>query len=231
MRHIRLDRSGARVGWLLRVILLVLALGIAMVNEHRHFGELLFVYASMATASALAGRLYFSGVQGLWGNPLQGAGQLGVLVIAVLATFNEIWREVQPPHSTLLLIPGALTLLSVWLAWRLARSDGALLPCMFAALTPVLYLLDALADTRAGLVSVLGHVYALTLAAALIRTGLSQGRLALANQGAGLIAAVVLLRFFDSDLSYVVRGVGFIVTGSGFFAANVWLRRRLRNTK
>jgi hypothetical protein len=39
---------------------------------------------------------------------------------------------------------------------------------------------------------------------------------------------LVLLRFFDSDLSYVVRGVGFIITGAGFFATNLWLRRQVR---
>ena len=50
----------------------------------------------------------------------------------------------------------------------------------------------------------------------------------MANQGAALIAALILLRFFDSDLSYIVRGVGFIVTGAGFVAATLWLRRRVR---
>jgi len=75
---------------------------------------------------------------------------------------------------------------------------------------------------------VLAHLYALALAAALIRSGVAQGELPLANLGVLLISALVLLRFFDSDLSYVLRGVGFIVTGVGFFAANLWLRRRLR---
>ena len=73
----------------------------------------------------------------------------------------------------------------------------------------------------------LAHLYALALAAALIRSGVAQGELPLANLGV-LLSALVLLRFFDSDLSYVLRGVGFIVTGVGFFAANLWLRRRLR---
>lgn len=227
MRQIRLDRFSARVAWLLRVALLVLATGLAAVQDHRQLDELLLAYASMAAVAALAGRLYFSGARGLWGNPLQGAGQLVVLAIALLMTIREIWHDVAMPHSTLLPIPCALGLVALWLAAKLARRDGPLLPFVFAALTPVLFLLDALAAHQPGLVSVLGHCYALLLAAALIRTGLHQGRLGLANEGAGLIAAVVLLRFFNDDLSYVVRGVGFIVTGAGFFAANVWLRRRM----
>lgn len=228
MRHIRIDRASARVAWLLRVALLVLVAGLAIAPDHRQFGELLFVYASMAAAAAVGGRLYFSGVRGLWGNPLQGAGHLGAWVIALLMTVKEVWPEVDVPHSTLFVIPCVLGLLAFWLAAQLARREGALLPFVLAALTPALFLLDALAPYQPGLVSALGHAYALALAAALIRTGLHQGRLGLANEGAGLIAAVILLRFFNDDLSYVVRGVGFIVTGAGFFAANVWLRRRLR---
>ena len=37
-----------------------------------------------------------------------------------------------------------------------------------------------------------------------------------------------LHRFFASDLSYMVRGIGFIVTGAAFFVAILWLRRRMR---
>ncbi len=229
MRHIRLDRASARVAWLLRVVLLVLVAGLAVAPHHRQFGELLFVYAGMAAAATLAGRLYFSGIHGLWGNPLQGAGHLGVLVIALLMTVREIWPAVDLPHSTLLLIPCALGLLAFWLAAQLAQREGLLLPSVLAALVPTVFLLDALAPNQPGLVSVLAHAYALLLAAALIHTGLRQGSLGLANQGAGLMAAVVLLRFFNDDLNYIVRGVGFIVTGGGFFAANVWLRRRLRS--
>jgi hypothetical protein len=228
MRQIRIDRGSSRVAWLLRVALLVVVAGLAVAPDYRRESELFFVYAGMAAATALGGRLYFSGVQGLWGNPLQGAGHVGVLVVAVLATVNDVWREAQIPHSTLLLIPCALGILAVWFAWQLARNDGPMLPCAIAALTPTIFLLDALALRGPSLVIMLAHLYALMLAAALIRTGLRDGRLGLANEGAGLIAAVVLLRFFDSDLSYVVRGVGFIVTGAGFFAANFWLRRRVR---
>ncbi len=228
MRHIRVDRGSSRVAWLLRVALIVIVAGIAVAPDYRQWNELLFVYAGMATAAALAGSLYFSGVRGLWGNPLLGAGHLGVLAIALLMTVHDVWREVHAPHSALLLIPCVLGLLAVWFAAQLMRSEGVLLPFAIAALTPMVFLLDALAPQQPSMVIVLAHVYVLTLAAALIRTGLRDGRLGLANEGAGLIAVLVLLRFFDSDLSYVVRGVGFIVTGAGFFATNLWLRRYVR---
>ena len=33
-------------------------------------------------------------------------------------------------------------------------------------------------------------------------------------------------RFFDSDLSFVTRGIGFIIVGLGFLVANVLLFKR-----
>jgi len=41
-----------------------------------------------------------------------------------------------------------------------------------------------------------------------------------------LIAALAICRFFDSDLSFVTRGIGFIIVGLGFLVANVLLFKR-----
>jgi hypothetical protein len=41
-----------------------------------------------------------------------------------------------------------------------------------------------------------------------------------------LIAALAISRFFDSDLSFVTRGLGFIAVGAGFLVANIVLFKR-----
>src|SRR5207253_10167612 len=50
--------------------------------------------------------------------------------------------------------------------------------------------------------------------------------IARANFGLLLIAALAICRFFDSDLSFVARGVGFIIVGVGFLVANLLLFKR-----
>ncbi len=40
-----------------------------------------------------------------------------------------------------------------------------------------------------------------------------------------MLAALIITRFFDSDLGFVVRGLAFIGVGIGFLAANVVLIR------
>lgn len=230
MRHIRLDRGSLRVAWLLRIALTVLVAGYAICTHYRQFASLFFVYAGMATAAALAGRQYFSGTRGLWGNPLFGAGIVGVCGMALLATMEPLWRELEMPWDTTLLPAAALALLTVVMAAARLRQSKSLLTLMLAALTPLLFLLASLGPLHAGVAALLGHLYVFALAAGLIKTGLQEARLGLANLGVTLIAALVMLRFFDSDLSYVVRGLGFIIVGVGFFAATVWLRRRLRRS-
>jgi len=41
-----------------------------------------------------------------------------------------------------------------------------------------------------------------------------------------MLAALIILRFFDSDLGFVVRGLAFITVGIGFLVTNVVLIRR-----
>ena len=118
LRHLRLDAGSARVAWLMRVALSTLVLGYGLSTPSRSFETLLFIYAGMAAVAVLAGRLWFSGTRGLWGNPPVGAGLLGACAIALLATVLELWLDLDLEWNTLLLPAAALATLAVWLAYR-----------------------------------------------------------------------------------------------------------------
>ena len=226
VRHLRLDRSGARVAWLLRSAIVVFAVGLAFASGADNRDALFLIYAALAAAAVLAGQRYFSGSHGLWGNPLLGAGHAGVFVIALAATIQEAQHDFDWPNTTILLLPLVAGAGALWLAWRSFSEGDRLVAPLIGALTPFVFVLPALDGNALGLI--LAHLYVLALAAAFIRTGLRNARLGQANLGAALLTALMLLRFFDSELGYVVRGVGFIVTGVGFFIAIFWLRRRVR---
>jgi hypothetical protein len=70
------------------------------------------------------------------------------------------------------------------------------------------------------------NVYTLFLGVEFLVRGLRANSLARANFGLLIIAGLAIARFFDSDLSFVTRGVGFIIVGAGFLAANVIFFRR-----
>jgi dipeptide/tripeptide permease len=54
------------------------------------------------------------------------------------------------------------------------------------------------------------------------------GRQGAARIGAALIALLVILRMADADVSLLVKGLAFIVIGSGFLAFNTYITRRRR---
>src|SRR5205807_9007611 len=70
------------------------------------------------------------------------------------------------------------------------------------------------------------NCYALWLGIDILVRGIRSNSLARANFGLVLIAALAISRFFDSELSFVTRGLGFIVVGAGFLVANILLFKK-----
>ena len=64
----------------------------------------------------------------------------------------------------------------------------------------------------------------------LIARGLRADSLTRVNFGLAVIAALAIARFFDTDLSFVTRAIGFIVIGLGFLATNFILFKKRRAT-
>ena len=70
------------------------------------------------------------------------------------------------------------------------------------------------------------NCYALLLGIDILARGIRTNSIARANFGLLLIAALAVSRFFDSDLSFLTRGVGFILVGAGFLVANILLFKK-----
>ena len=58
--------------------------------------------------------------------------------------------------------------------------------------------------------------------------GIRELRLGTANRGLLALGALLVARFFDTDLSFLVRGLGFVALGIACFTLNIVLMRRMR---
>lgn len=74
--------------------------------------------------------------------------------------------------------------------------------------------------------SALMNAYALWLGIDILTRGIRSNSIARSNFGLVLIAALAISRFFDSELSFIIRGLGFILVGAGFLVANVVLFKK-----
>jgi hypothetical protein len=78
-------------------------------------------------------------------------------------------------------------------------------------------------------VTILINIYLLGIGVWLLIRGQQQERLAILNLGLGIIAVLATCRFFDTDLSFIVRGVMFILVGAGFVYFNYQLIQKKKS--
>ena len=221
-------RSSWLLGCLLPLCLVALSLTIVSIRDVAALWFSAWALLLIQIDSAIGGDA------ALLRRPLRVYGELGWALFALAATFPDFWE----PHGFLhigdgglwhahlmtiavLLLALALTVRAIWRRqWLLAA---------FAVPTLVI----AIAQTAAvawppQLMALLFNVYVLAIGVAVIDDGIRTQRLREASSGLTLIAVLVLLRFFGSEWSFVVRGLAFVGIGLCFLAANVWLRRKLR---
>jgi hypothetical protein len=67
--------------------------------------------------------------------------------------------------------------------------------------------------------------YVFVLGIGTLVDGLRRRRMGIVNAGMAVLAAIILCRFFDSELGFVLRGVAFILIGTGFLVTNLMLLR------
>jgi hypothetical protein len=194
-------------------------------------------YAGYVGALASLGLRFERAPAPSFASPLSSGALAGAVALALALSFEDAWT---PPvgeataHATAvgmgLLTVGALLGVSavahVARAWRAGEPAMALVCALpvVAGLGQVLVL--ARAPDAAGLV--LHNGYVLSLGVAALAGGIRAASLRRTNGGLVILAIVFLVRFFDVELSFVTRGLGFIAVGIAFVATNVWLARRKR---
>lgn len=240
----RRNRGSAETAGLAIVLAAVAALGLAFTGDfaHANFGTLAF--AGFFAAVYICGIEFF---------PAADSGRLHLLallagvaigVMTIVLTFEGAWRHqgtllwpAEFPRGMSVAIqltfPMAAIALAVWSFVRRSVQFSVL-----AAAFPIVAALgwfladhcprpDGWSRTDCDFwAAILLDVYALGLGVELIARGLRANSTARTNFGLLIIAALGVARFFDSDLSFVTRAIGFIVIGVGFILTNVVLFKR-----
>lgn len=171
--------------------------------------------------------------------PMRIAGTAGFVLWALILTFEWPWREIAHAESVwmnsearvvaagaaLLAMMGVAMVLLIGARTRLSGPDwipAAGFLAIFAAYAGVA---QVGADSLVPL-SFSALVFAQGLL--VVMRAMRRESMSGVNAGLALLAAVLGLRFFDSDLPLVARGLAFVAIGSAFLAANAVLSRRLR---
>ncbi|MBI2424816.1 MAG: DUF2157 domain-containing protein [Candidatus Hydrogenedentes bacterium] len=227
------------LGWALCINLCV---GFGIVLEKVLPGLWIVGYAALVTCFYLLGR---SAYQDTPGQPFTVFGAVGTVILALVFTFDFGWHEIGYAYYRTngryvewagiqdYVLTVAFLAAAAALAVRAAsrRDYGAMPWAVFPALATVSYVI---ANIEGGedIPLLIFNLYLLVLGIIILRSGIREGRLKVANGGLAALALLFTCRFFDSDLGFVERGIAFIVLGVGFLGANLWLSRKFsRDTK
>jgi uncharacterized membrane protein len=188
------------------------------------------LYIGFFSLFFLVGNVYFDHKRTGW-HLIGWVALVGLLVINSFRRFwtqnNGFWTDWGDfPSALALSLPGAMWLLCVaslvWL-WRQGH-PLRLHPILYlAALSPGYLLLGQMNDI-AGIV--MANMLLLGLSLYYIWQGNKQLHLGLLNTGLLIISVQIIARFFDTDMSFTVRGMLFLLLGLCFFAGNRYLIRR-----
>ena len=200
-------------------------------------GSWIVIDSSMITLFYLLGAWEFQGVSTNWQRPFQILGGIGIFILMFMFTFRFPWESISrkyydapnemsswtaiPDHIlTFALIGGAM-----FLFFQFAKRQDWM-RTLFGAL-PLLALFGyAVGGSSSVFPTFLFNIFLLTVSVYRLMMGIRATNLSVINTGMVMLSALVLARFFDSEINFILKGLVFILIGIGFLATNVVILRR-----
>jgi uncharacterized membrane protein len=230
--HLYTKKSGSNFmtfhNW---IITLSIVISLGTVTDRT--GELMYIsYFSLFGLFSLMGKSQFFDLQNTRNNAYKIVGSLGTIGLLLALSFDWFWMELRTGD---LMYTYAIGSPEFFAAVILTLSAGVLLffqqvkinltDFVFALFVPIFFL---------GQVSIIAvvliNVLVFMIGIFKIIEGVKKDHLGIVNYGLLIITALIVCRFFDTDLSFIFRGILFVLVGVGFFLTNYrMLKKRKTN--
>lgn len=203
-----------------------------------HSEELLVpAYMFLFGVFVLIGQLSVFSAQRLLVNAYLILGSLGIVTLLLILSFDWYWVALEHKDSTqwVFSVEGilcvALIVLAVMLFARLLKTVRANELLSKSYVIPVFTVLFVLGNLEPYGAQIFTNVFILFLSVYTIREGAKADHLGRMNYGLMILTLLIICRFFDTDLSFVIRGLLFVIVGLGFFGMNYRMvkKRKERN--
>jgi len=161
-------------------------------------------------------------------------GSLGTVICMLIFTFRWIWEEVykdfnydiQDLYIALTLLLGALVALSYSVfkkGWRKLN----LFQVAFIIFWVVYFLFSAVDVLPVIMMNILVFV----LGVSAIKMGADKFDFKILNYGLLIVSILIVCRFFDTGMGFVIKGLLFILVGVGFFLTNYFMLKKQQKIK
>jgi len=194
-------------------------------------------YMSLFGFLYMIGNIEFFNTKKIRNNGYIILGSLGSVIILLIMSFDDTWTGIRDTNlkfsevvfSIQFAILFVLALLAAFLFYKQWNGKSIKEINPIGAIF-IGFLFVFLLGFKFPIAVVLDNLLLFTLGVFTIRNGIKRNHLGVLNYGLLIITALVISRFFDSDLSFVTRGILFIGVGVGFFVVNYqMLKKRKQN--
>ncbi len=225
----RARREGASIGFWWLNLFAALAFGIVSQLFYREW-TMVHVLGLVALSAAFTLVPWLAPRPELRTWPWVLVGGLGQLVIFFIFSFRAVWEELLREPARNIgrdLVPISIVLAITFGAYIMAARRRKILERWPYPEGLALFLIAYVAGLASPAIAVmLINLALLAMGVVTVRQGIERGSLRRMNLGLAVLSQTILLRFFDTDLSFVVRGLVFIAIGVGFLFMNLRLVRQ-----
>ena len=194
------------------------------------FGLVLLMYILLFGVFYNLGKLSFFCNQKLRRNGYIIFGSLGTVITILISSFNWIWEDffrgdynfsIQEIVISILMFLLALVLI-YFSTFTKKKKDFSLFQIVFIIFSGLFFI----NFTNVFITGALINVLLLVLGVNTVIIGAKKIHFGVLNYGLLIITSLISCRFFDTDMSFVLRGLLFVIVGAGFFATNYILLKR-----
>ncbi|MFC2114313.1 DUF2157 domain-containing protein [Bacteroidota bacterium] len=201
--------------------------------------ELMYIaYFSLFALFYLVGSLEFFIQQKPRNNGFKIVGLLGTIVLLLILSFDWFWADLKTKDFQFMDVitspefsaSAILTLFAGTLLYiqQMNKKFKDINPII---LVFILFIITFLIGLFSSISVVLINLFVFAIGILTIKDGAKQDHLGILNFGLLIITALVVCRFFDENISFVIRGILFLTVGVGFFVVNYWMIKKRKTNE
>ena len=196
-----------------------------------HNEEWMFVaYISLFGLFYLIGYLPFFKNKRRISNGYAILGSVGTICLLLFLTFKWFWMDLGDkdisPASPELFVSILIFVAALYLFYKMVieEFDNKIRPMEYAFIAFLFVFIIGLFAPIAAIVLI--NLLVFGIGVLTIRQGAAENHLGILNYGLMTITALITCRFFDTNISFVARGILFLLIGFGFFFVNYWMFKK-----
>jgi len=222
-------------GWLIPISITIILGTLA-----QKVSEFMFIaYFSLFGLYSIIGSMDFFFRNKIGINGFKIIGSLGSIILLIILSFRWFWKKLiitnfqfnEVTTSPEFLVASIISILAGSFLFIQYKNKS------FKEIDPInlvfiLFIITFIIGFSSLISIALINLFVFTVGILTIRKGVQLNKLGILNYGLLIVSTIIACRFFDSNISFVLRGIFFISIGISFLVTNLWmLKKKKQNEK